>query len=326
MFDVFRSFRTPGWTPVLNAQRDMPLFDLVLNISPSFHRHCSIRIEGEVTGVATFEAPARILHPRVVLALPVESEQMAKVHGCCSSMLAGWDESWSRSGLDGIGIVGEFDSSERKPRAFTLWSPSKRSVAHMMLAAALECFPFDRCDGAAGELLEIVRSYFGLQPPVTVINHDPMHIRIAPWVHSNNASEVESSLRLLPEDAELIVDVSGVEHSNQALARILPIGQLLKRSGPVRWIVRQHDFDALIRSGVEPTTIETIHAVPISPHGEPIVLGGICVSSLELIALAKAGERMALVRAFRSEYHLTIEQAAASAKELLDIVARYPLH
>jgi len=153
-----------------------------------------------------------------------------------------------------------------------------------------------------------------------------MHIRIAPWVQSNNASEVESRLRLLPEDAELIVDVSGVEHSHQALARILPIGQLLKRSGPVRWIVRQHDFDALIRSGVEPTTIETIHAVPISPHGEPIVLGGICVSSLELIALAKAGERMALVRAFRSEYHLTIEQAAAAAKELLDIVARYPLH
>ena len=304
----------------------MPIFDLVLNISPSFHRQCSIRIEGEATGLATFEALPTGLLPRITHTLPVKSEQMAALHRRSSIMLMEWDEQWNQLGLDGISINGVFDSSSSKPQLFSLWSPKEGCAAHTMLAAVFECLPFDRCSGPAGELLEIVRSYLDLQPPVSIINYKPTHLRLAPWVHANDACEVESHLRMLADDGDLIVDASGMERFCGALTQLLPVEHLLKRRGEVRWIVRSEFSNALIQAGVAQSMIEIVPAIPISRKGEPIVLGGIFVGSSELISFAKAGERMQLVRSFRKEYSLTIEQASKAAVELLEIVACHPMH
>lgn len=303
----------------------MPLFKLVLQFWPSFHRQCSIEIEGELTGgVATFEARATGLLQRNVLPLAVEAEGMQALHGCCSSMLAAWDPRWRQSGLDGISIDGIFDSAESDAQAFSLWSPKRGSPGYAMIAAALDCFPVEDCTGVAGELLEIVRDYFDLQPSVTVINQVPLRLRFAPSVNAKDAVEIERSLRELPDDVELIVDVSGMEHLVYALARIAPIAVLLKRPGVVRWIVREVDANVLIARGVQPSAIETVQCLPISPRGEPILLGGLFISSPELIALANAGARIELVRAIRQEYGLTVEQSAKAAGELIEILVASP--
>lgn len=299
----------------------MPPFDLHLKLHPAFHRHCSIRIEGDDTGLATFEAELTGLLPRVVLTLPVESGHMAVLRARCLSMLERWDEQWSRSGLDGIWIDGMLDSSDSKPRTFKLWSPDSGNVAHAMLSAVLDCFPVEHCNGVTGELLEIVRSYLELQPPVIVIKEVPLRVRLAPWMHRRDAQEIEKCLSALPEDSDLIVDASGVERFGQGLANILPMTWLLKRIRAVHWIAESVDADALIAYGVEPSTIEIIHHPPISPMGHPIVLGGIVVSSPALVSLASSGTRIELVRAFRQEHRLTIEQASRAAGELINIVA-----
>ena len=195
------------------------------------------------------------------------------------------------------------------------------SAAHAMVAAALDCFPSEHCWGVAGVLLESVRSYFELQRPVTVTNEVPPRLRLAPWVHRKDANEIEKSLRVLPQDGDLIVDASGVESFGQAVASILPMAQLLGRSGAVHWVVRSVDVDVLIAHGVALSTIEIVQPASISPWGHPIVLGGILVSSSELVDLANRWAKIELVRAFRQEYRLTIEQAAKAAMELIDIVA-----
>jgi hypothetical protein len=275
--------------------------------------------------LATFEALPTGLLPRIAQSLPVESEHMATLHRRSSTMLMEWNEQWSQPGLDGVSIDGVFDSSNSKPQPFSLWSPREGSAAHTMLAAVFECFPFDRCSGPVGELLEIVRSYLDLQPSVSIINYHPLHLRLAPWVHANDACEVESHLRMLADDSDLIIDASGVERFCGALTRLLPLDHLLSRRGEVRWIVRSEFSNALIQAGVVQSMIEIVPVSPISRTGEPIVLGGIFVRSSDLIAFAKAGERMELVRGFRKEYSLTIEQAAKAAAELLEIVACHPV-
>lgn len=102
----------------LKVLKDMPIFDLVLNIYPSSHRQCSIRIEGEATGLATFEALPIGLLPRITHTLPVKNEQMAALHRRSSVMLMEWDEQWRQLGLDGVSIDGVFDSSSSKPHFF----------------------------------------------------------------------------------------------------------------------------------------------------------------------------------------------------------------
>ncbi|MGK5056390.1 hypothetical protein ACQ4WY_05555 [Janthinobacterium sp. LB2P49] len=303
----------------------MSIFDLVLNISPSFHRQCSIRIDGEATGLATFEALPTGLLPRIAQSLPVKSEHMATLHRRTSTMLMEWNEQWSQLGLDGINIDGVFDPSNSKTQPFSLWSPREGTAAHTMLAAVFECFPFNLCSGPTGELLEIVRSYLDLQPPVSIINYKPTHLRLAPWVHANDACEVESHLRMLADDGDLIIDASGMERFCGALTRLLPVDYLLNRRGGVRWMVRSEFSNALIQAGVAQSMIEIVPISPISRTGEPIVLGSIFVDSSDLIAFAKAGERMELVRSFRKEYSLTIEQASKAAAELLEIVAYHPV-
>lgn len=303
----------------------MPLIRLVLQFSPSFHRQCSIQIEGELTGgLATFEARATGLLPQITLSLAVDAAGMEALHGCCSSMLVAWDPRWSQSGLDGISIEGIFDSSEAYPQAFSLWSPKRSSHGHAMIAAALDCLSVEDCTGVAGELLEIVRDYFDLQPPVTVINQLPLRLRFSPSVNAKDTDEIERSLLELPDDVDLIVDVSGMEYLPHALGRIAPIARLLKRPGGLRWIVRDVDADVLIAHDVHPSAIETVPCFPISHRGEPIVLGGIFISSPELIALANTDARVELVRAIRQEYGLTVEQSAKAAKELIEILAASP--
>lgn len=248
---------------------------------------------------------------------------MAALRSSCEIMLATFDKRWSQFGLDGINIDGVFDSSVSKPQEFSLWSPRAGSVPHMMLAAAFDCFPLEDCKGIAGELLEIARSYFDLQPPITVIGHNPIRLRLAPWVHAKDASEIERKLQTLSDGDDLFIDVSGMEHCG-ALTRILPVENLLKRTGTVRWKVQSDLLDALITVGVAPSMIEVVHSVPISRTGEPIVLGGIFISSSELISLAKAGKKIELVRALREEFPLTIAQASQAAAELIEIVALVP--
>ena len=302
----------------------MPVFDLHLKISPSFHRNCSVRIEGEITGTATYEADPVGLLPRVALTLPVAREPMAALRSSCTRMLAAWDASWSQFGLDGISIDGLFDSSDSKPQEFSLWSPRAGSVPHMMLTAAFECFPYQHCNGRAGEQLEILRSYFDLQPPVVVTGRGQMRLRLAPWVHFKDASEIKHQVTMLPDEGELLVDASGMERFCGELALILPVEDLMKRTGVVSWKVHSGLFDELIQAGVEPSLIELVHPVPLSPKGEPIVLGGIFISSSDLMVIAKAGDKIGLVRAFRKEYPLTIEQASKAATELMGIVAQVP--
>jgi hypothetical protein len=302
----------------------MSPFELHLQITPAFHRPCSIRIEGKVNALTTFEAHSIGLLPRAVLALPVESSRIAILHACCSSMLTQWEDVWSQSGCDGVCIDGIFSSSDAKDQAFMLWSPERGSAGYAMLAAALDCFPFERCSGVAGELLEMVRSYLELQPPVIVLNEVPLRLRFAPGVHAKDASEIEKILGALPQDGDLIVDLSGVERLGRVLGTILPMVQFLKRRGVVRWLVQSVDTDGLLGHGVEPSTIETVQHVPISAWGNPIVFGGLEISSPELIALAKNGTRIELVSALRRKYGMTIEQAAIAARELLGILAANP--
>jgi len=132
-------------------------------------------------------------------------------------------------------------------------------------------------------------------------------------------------LRMLADDADLIVDASGVERFCGALTRLLPVEHLLKRREKIRWIVRNEFSNALIQAGVAQSMIEIAPVTPISRTGEPIELGGIFVGSSDLISFAKAGERMQSVRSFRKKYALTIEQASKAAVELLEIVACHPV-
>jgi len=271
-------------------------------------------------GVAKFEASPTGLLPGVELAFSVNATHIALLHGACTSMLSAWDERWERLGLDGICIAGMFDSTTSMSRSFSLWSPRHGSVPHAMLAAVFDCFPVDQCDGIAGKLLDEIRSYFGARPPATVINKHPMRIRLAPWLHPKDAKEIEGIVRNLPKDGILLVDASGVERFGVALTRILPITQLLQRDEEVRWLVPDDMADALVQSGIKRSAIEVILPIPISSRGEPIVLGGVCVP-LGMIPLAQTGNKKELVRAFRNELPLTIEQAATAATELMEIVA-----
>jgi|GEM_PF-7064105 len=302
----------------------MSTFDLRLNLSPSFHRQCSIRIEGDLTGLAICDAGPSGLLPRFDLTLPVNHEHMAALRSSCESMLAEWDERWSQFGLDGIIIDGVVDFSDSKPQQFSLWSPRAGSSPHTMLAAAFDCFPAEHCSGKAEALFESLRRYFNLQPPAVVSGHSPMRLRIAPWAHAKNADEIERVVYSIPEGVDLIVDASGMEPPCGALARILPVGHLVKRTGVVSWKVHNDFSDELVRAGVAPSLIELVHSTSITPMGEPIVLGSILSSSSALIPIAKAGNKIELVRAFRREYPLTIEQASKAATELMEIIALVP--
>lgn len=55
----------------------MACFELRLGVAPSFHRGGAIRVEGDVTGMATFEAAPIGLLARLVFALPVDADGMA---------------------------------------------------------------------------------------------------------------------------------------------------------------------------------------------------------------------------------------------------------
>ncbi len=125
----------------------------------------------------------------------------------------------------------------------------------------------------------------------------------------------------MPEDELLIIDASGVERLGAGLANVLPMSLLLERSAEVRWIVGIERVDELVTQGVQPSSIEVVHRAPLTTRGHPIVLGGLVISSPDMIALAMNGARLDLVRELRGEFRLTMEQASRAAKELLAIVA-----
>ena len=235
-------------------------------------------------------------------------------------MLQAWDKRWSKSGLDGIHVDGTFEISDAVQQSFALWSPRKNSGAHAMLAAALACFPPQLCRGAAEEPIEILRSYFELQPAVVMTGDDPIRLRLAPWLHRTHFHEVEQLIRSLPDGASLIIDAGGVERFGPALPNVLPMALLRKRLSPVRWIARQDAAAALLASGIAPLAIDTIARARLTNAGHPIVLGGIVVSAPELIELASSGTKIDLTRALRDEHRLTVAQAAQAAAELVDLV------
>lgn len=127
-------------------------------------------------------------------------------------------------------------------------------------------------------------------------------------------------MRTLPSDADPIVDASDVDRVGAKVVQFLPMEWLLKRRGLVRWIVHGSFLAPLLQAGVDRATIDVVPPVPISPMGEPMLLGGLCISSSALISLAKAGRKMDVIRSLRSEFGLTIEQAARAAAELIHIV------
>lgn len=296
----------------------MTKFDLSLSISPSFHRQCAIRILADME-IAAFEASPIGLLPGAAMTLPVDHERLAIIEASCTSMLSQWDARWSQFGLDGMSVNAVFALPNAAPQAFSLWSPCAGSLPHAMLAATLACFPIDCCSGTAGELLEIVRSYLGLQPPVSVVGRDPLCLRLAPWIHVKDANELAGIVESLPDDADLVIDTSATERAGPALSRILPVEQLLGRRGALHWIVHRNQAELLVEAGIAPSTIAVVPASRLSSAGEPIVLGGLVVSSPVLLSLAENGGRGELIRAFRAAYPLTMEQAAQAATELLDI-------
>ena len=298
------------------------MFDLLIRFAPSFHRHCSIRVVGEVGAEATFEASPSGLLPRITLALKVDSLHSARLRSSCESMLQGWDKRWSSSGLDGISVDGTFETSGTEERSFMLWSPPKNSGAHQMLVAALACFPPQSCRGGSEELLEIVRSYFGLQPAVVVMDESPIRLRLAPWLHRTHASEVEQHIRSLPDGVDMIIDAGGVERFGPALPNVLPMAQLRERTSPVRWVARKDAAEALLASGVALSDIETVPCSRLTDTGHPVVLGGLVVSSPDLIALARNGAKIDLTRALRIEHGITVAQAAQASAELVDLVGQ----
>jgi hypothetical protein len=296
------------------------MFDLVLQFAPSFHRRCSIRVVGDERSEAMFVAPASGLLPSIALTLEIDEARTAELRASCLGMLQAWDKRWSNSGLDGIYVDGTFEIAGSEPHSFGLWSPPKNSGAHAMLAAALACFPPQLCTGPAEAPLEILRSYFGLQPAIVVIDDGALRLRLAPWLHRTHAQEVELQIRSLPDDADLIIDAGGVERFGPALPNVLPMGQLRKRTSQVRWIARNDATDALLAAGVAPSEVETIPRSRYTATGHPIVLGGLVVSSPELIALAGRGAKIDLTRALREEHRLTVAQAAQAAAELAELV------
>ncbi|MFB9245955.1 hypothetical protein IV454_12205 [Massilia antarctica] len=302
----------------------MPYFDLRLGFAPSFHRGGTIRVEGDVTGAATFEADPTGLLPGLVFTLPVDARGMAAIHDGCSAMLAGWDDRWSESGFDGMCLGGTFASPDVQPRHFSLWSPDQDTAAHAMLRAVFDCFPPERCAGVAEAQLESIRGYLGLQPPVTMYDEVPLRLRLAPCAHRNDANEIETHVRALPDDCDLIVDVSGLDGLFRALAQILPMDLLLKRSPAVRWRVQGKAGEALIAYGIAASAISTIERAPISEEGHPVVLGGYVISSPELISLAQDGARIALVSALRRQCAMTVLDGAKAAAELIHIMETYP--
>ena len=298
----------------------MSMFDLVLQFAPSFHRHATIRVVGETAAEARFEAPQSGLLPRIALTLEVDAVRSAELRASCMTMVQGWDARWSSSGLDGISVDGTFEGSDEEQQSFRLWSPPKDSGAHAMLAAALACFPPQLCSGAAEGALEILRSYFGLQPAVVVMGENPFRLRLAPWLHRTHAHEVEQQVRSLPDEEDLIIDAGGVERFGPALPIVLPMALLRKRTSLVRWIARQDASEALLASGVPPSDIESVPRPRLTATGHPIVLGGLVVSSPELVSLARRVAKIDLTRALRDEHRLTVAQAAHAAAELIDLV------
>lgn len=296
------------------------MFDLNLRFAPSFHRTCSIRVVGEAVSEAIFEAPPSGFLPRVALTLEVDERRSAELRASCQGMLQVWDNRWSSSGLDGISVDGIFDDLEAAQQPFRLWSPPNNSVAHSMLAAALACFPPHLCVGAAEGPIEILRSYFGLQPAVVLTGDGPFRLRLAPWLHRRHAQEVEQEVLSLPDGAAVLIDAEGVERFGPALPSILPMTQLLKRSPSVRWIARDDAVEALRTSGVALSEIETVPRSRLTETGHPIVLGGLVVNSPETIALARASAKIDLIRVLRDEYRLTVAQAAQATSELIDLI------
>lgn len=303
----------------------MPYFELRLGFAPSFYRGGTIRVEGDVTGVATFEAGSTGVLPGMAFALPVDSERMATLFDCCLGMLTGWDKRWSRNGLGGIGIEGRFDSTTTTPRTFLLCSPNCKGAPLAMIRAALDCFPVERCSGVAEAGLENMRGYFDLQPAVTVYAETPIRLRLSPHVGIDDANAVATRVRALPDDGDVIVDVSGVENVGQALAQVLPMQLLLARRPAVRWIAYSSDAAALAASGIDPVTIKTLERAHISNNGHPLVLGGVVVSCPELISLARSRSQAALATGLMQEYCLTSEQAARGSLELIDFMQTYQI-
>ncbi|NHZ33960.1 hypothetical protein [Massilia rubra] len=300
----------------------MPYFELRLGFAPSFHRGGAIRVEGDVTGVATFEADPTGFLPGLVFTLPVDAGDMAAIHASCSAMLAGWDDRWTEEGCDGISFGGTFASSGAQPQHFSLWSPDRASLPHAMIRAVFKCFPPEGCSGVAEEQLESIRGYFELQPPVTLYNEVPLRLRLAPSAHRVDANEIETRVRALPDHVDLIVDLSGLEAIQRALAQLFPVNLLLQRSHAVYWRVRSNAVDVLVKHGVDPSMITSIERAQFSEWGYPVVLGRV-VQSPGMFSLAQNGKRIALVSTFRSQFCMTYVDAAKAAVILIDFMKTY---
>ncbi|NHZ90957.1 hypothetical protein F2P45_18310 [Massilia sp. CCM 8733] len=294
----------------------MPYFDLRLGFAPSFERGGAIRVEGDVTGMATFEADPTGFLPGLVCTLPVDAGGMAAIHASCSAMLAGWDDNWSQEGCDGISFGGTFAPSGALPQHFSLWSPERASLPHAMISAVFNCFPPERCSGVAEEQLESIRSYFQLQPPLTLYDEVPLRLRLAPSAHRVDANEIETRVRALPDHVDVIVDLSGLEAIQRAMAQLFPVNLLLQRRHAVHWRVRSNAVDVLVKLGVDPSMIVSIERAQFSDAGYPVVLGCV-VRSPDMFSLAQSSERVALVSAFRSQFCMTYADAARAAVELI---------
>ena len=298
----------------------MSLFELHLNFHPAFHRSCSVRITGDVEGDVLVKASAVGVLPAVEYSLSVDSDRLAELRAACLTMLQQWDPAWSQWGLDGISVLGSFDWSGQRQTSFELWSPRPGSVPHAMLAAAFQCLPPEKCGGVVGEILEDVRSYLRLQPALTLMDEQPLRLRVAPSLAEQPVSAVEASIAGVPEGVALVVDISALQPPFGRPSRLDALKPLLKRDPPAQWLVSERLRDAIIKLGADPCHVQCTSRLDITRSGLPVILGGFVVTQ-QVLDVARNGSRMDLVKVLHVG-GLPVTHAARGAAELMEILAR----
>ena len=240
-------------------------------------------------------------------------------------MLQQWDPAWSQWGLDGISVLGSFDSSEQGQTSFELWSPRPGSVPHVMLAAAFRCLPPEKCRGVVSEILEDVRGYLRLQPALTLMDEQPLRLRVAPSLADQPVPTIEASIASVPEGVPMIVDISALQPPFGRPSRLDALKPLLNRDPPTQWLVSERLRDAIIKLGVDPRNVQSTSRLEVTASGLPVILGGLVVTP-QMLEAAKTGSRLELVQALRAGAGLPIAEAARGAAELMEILVRASAH
>jgi hypothetical protein len=189
--------------------------------------------------------------PSIVFYRSLDGETLKRLREVCVTSLRGYDDTWHRAGLDGVGVSGRFISVDLAVQHFETWSPHPGSPAHVLVAATLECVPLDSQSGEMEAYLECLRAYFDLGGQVRVVSGRPPRLRMSCWVHNNE--ELQAALASLPPEGDLIVDISNLARmEEQAMPMLVP---LVRRGSAIRWLVSLRSLGVAEALGVQPGQI-----------------------------------------------------------------------